>query len=257
MKAIIGLLVACFLLGLGICFGGTIDPNNTQEQYISYASGFPFIAKITGLGKDDKEFFASGVAHKNRIILTAAHVVENTKTQYAIINDQKIKIKQLIIHDRYMSNVFGYYDIAVCLTDSEIGLKWYPDLYTNKKEIGQVCSLSGYGLTGDFFSGAIKSDRLQRAGSNIIDSVDRGLLVCSPGGARKTTLEFLIAGGDSGGGLFIDNKLAGIHSCVIGFGKKSNSEYGSLSGHTRISDHIDWISSSVNLLEKGNNEKKE
>jgi secreted trypsin-like serine protease len=54
-------------------------------------------------------------------------------------------------------------------------------------------------------------------------------------------LEFLIASGDSGGGLFIDNKLAGIHSCVMTVGKNPQSKYGEESGHTRISNFIEWI----------------
>lgn len=254
MKAIFGLILACFLSG--ICLGGTIDPNNHGDAYLEYAQGFPFVAKLTGIDAEDREFFASAVAHKDKIIITAAHVVDKTKECYVKINNKRLKLNRIVTHEKYETKKFGYYDIAVASTDSPIGLEWYPGFYTQKDEVKKICSMSGFGVTGNFITGAVKEDFKQRAGSNIIDAIDRGLLVCSPGGERKTTLEFLIASGDSGGGLFIENKLAGIHSCVIGFGKSSNSEYGSLSGHTRISDHIDWLNETVSQLEKmGQNEK--
>jgi hypothetical protein len=250
MKAILGLIFACFLLNA--CLGGTIDPNNHSDAYIEYAQGFPFVAKITGTDTEDKPFSASAVAHKDNIIITAAHVVDKSKECYIKINNKVLKLNKIIKHEKYETRNFGYYDIAVARTSDSMGLKWYPNLYAEKNEIKKICSLSGYGMTGDFSTGAVKDDSKQRAGSNIIDAVDRGLLICSPGGERKTTLEFLIASGDSGGGLFIDNRLAGIHSCVIGFGKSSNSEYGSLSGHTRISDHIDWLNDTISKLENNN-----
>ena len=54
-------------------------------------------------------------------------------------------------------------------------------------------------------------------------------------------LEFLISHGDSGGGLFINGKLAGIHSFVSASDKKADSSYGDQSGHTRISTYKRWI----------------
>jgi hypothetical protein len=108
-----------------------------------------------------------------------------------------------------------------------------------------VCSISGYGVTGTFVTGGIKIDGKKRAGSNIINHVDRDLLVCDPSprshNSRITELEFLIASGDSGGGLFIDGKLAGINSCVMRVGGSPKSTYNEESGHTRISKFISWI----------------
>jgi hypothetical protein len=57
----------------------------------------------------------------------------------------------------------------------------------------------------------------------------------------KTSLEFLIASGDSGGGLFIDGKLAGINSCIMAVNGSPKSDYRTESGHTRISINLDWI----------------
>jgi len=63
-------------------------------------------------------------------------------------------------------------------------------------------------------------------------------------------MEFLIASGDSGGGLFIDKKLAGITSCVMTTDGNTDSNYNDERGHTRISQHINWIESTINENEK-------
>jgi hypothetical protein len=63
-------------------------------------------------------------------------------------------------------------------------------------------------------------------------------------------MEFLIASGDSGGGLFIDQKLAGINSCVMTTDGHTDSNHNDESGHTRISQHINWIESTINENEK-------
>lgn len=223
-------------------FAGTIDPNTPDEKYVEFGKKFPYVGMVCGKYKDGTSFCASGVAIKPKVILTAAHVVKNCDSCYVTINDKKIHAPKVIYHNDFQDHVFGHFDIAVCLLESEIGLDFYPEIYTDKDEVGKLCTLSGFGITGNFITGANVSDSKKRAGSNYVDEIDRGLLVCSPSGPGiKTVLEFLIASGDSGGGLFIGNKLAGIHSCVMTTGKNPDSKYGHQSGHTRISDHIDWL----------------
>jgi len=121
-------------------------------------------------------------------------------------------------------------------------LDFYPDLYETEDEVGKLCSISGYGFYGTFDTGAISSDENGRAGTNMIDYIDNDLLICSPSRPDRTTeLEFIIATGDSGGGLFIEGRLAGINSCVLARDNKPNSSYTDESGHTRISKYKEWI----------------
>lgn len=249
MKKIIYLIIA--VLCSTISYAGTIDPEIDDNKYIEYGNKFVYIGQIVGLTHTDEKYFASGVAYADKILITAAHVLDHTKKQNFLINNKELSIVKYIIHDQYEPENYGYYDIAVAKLDNAVGLDWYPSLYHGRDEVGKVCSLSGFGVTGNFISGSIKSDKQKRAGSNIIDYIDRGLLICTPSlNLKKTSLEFLISAGDSGGGLFIDNQLAGIHSCVMAYGKKANSSYGTESGHTRISDHILWLNNVIKLLEK-------
>lgn len=233
------------------CCAGTIDPNTDDSRHIEYGNQFVYIGQIIGALPTDEPYYGSCIALKDNIIITAAHVLSKTKNHIVFINDKKINLKQIILHQNYDENRYGYNDIALASLDSNIGLEWYPSLYENRNEAGKLCSLSGFGSTGTFETGHNKSDRFRRAGSNIIDSIDRGMLLCTPSSKiNKTELEFMIAPGDSGGGLFIGNKLAGIHSCIMAEGHKAKSDYRTESGHTRISDHVDWINDTILILKK-------
>jgi hypothetical protein len=237
-------LILFFIVSLfsSILLAGTIDPATPDSRYIEYAKNFVYVGKLCGQTEDKKAYCASAVAIKPRWIVTAAHVVAGSKTCTLNINSKKISVSKIITHKDFNEQNFGIYDIAIGWCDDDIGLKFYPELYDKDDEIGKVCSISGFGLHGNFNTGANKSDTQQRAGSNRIDSIDRHLLICSPSvNNKKTALEFLISSGDSGGGLFIGNKLAGINSCVIAEDKKPDSTYGDEAGHTRISMYKKWI----------------
>lgn len=237
------MLMIILLLSNNVIHSGTIDPNVPDQKYLEYAKDFHYVGKLCGQTNDNKNFCASCVAIDDETILTAAHVVNDIKTAYIYINDKKICVSKFIVHKDFETE-FGIADIALGYCDETIGLKFYPELYEGDDEVDKVCSISGYGICGTFKTGAYISDNNKRAGSNIIDDIYQNLLVCTPSLPRSrghTSLEFIIASGDSGGGLFIGNKLAGINSCVMATNRVPNSKYGDESCHTRISKFIDWI----------------
>lgn len=236
---------------------GTIDPNTNDAKYIEYGSKFKYVLKLCGKDINNKQFCASAVAIKPRWILTAAHIGQGCKSCIVHVSEKPICVEKIIYHEKYQENVFGEYDIALGYTEHDLELDFYPELYTNNDEVGKICCMSGFGISGTFRTGARIFDNHRRAGSNIIEHIDRKLLICTPSfGKKKTELEFIIASGDSGGGLFIDNKLAGINSCVIASDRKPDSTYGDESGHTRVSLYIDWINNTIQNEENELNEKK-
>ena len=225
--------------------GGTIDPLNNDKKYIEYGSKFNYVIKLCGIYTDDNLFCASAVLIDDYNFLTAAHVVKNAKLVFVTLDDgEQIKAQKITIHEKFDDNFLGNNDIAIGNCIIPFNLTFYPTLYDKNDEIGKMCCISGFGLKGTFNTGAVSSDNKRRAGSNFIDSIDNGLLQCSPtpkGSPNHTSLEFLISSGDSGGGLFIDGRLAGINSCVIASDKEPNSSFTDESGHTRISKLIHWI----------------
>lgn len=225
---------------------GTIDPNTPDNKYLEYGSGFESVikiccssGKISGCG--------SAVVIDPHWIITAAHIVENCESCFVTVGDKKIKITKIIISPEYSEQKFGHGDIALGFCEEEIVIDYYPGLYSKDDEVGKLCSIAGWGTTGTFSSGANKFDDKRRGGSNFVDETFAEVLVCSPSmrDSNYTSLEILISPGDSGGGLFIGNELAAIHSSVMASDKNPNSSYTDQSTHTRISVYRDWIISNI------------
>jgi len=237
------------LLFGSVAYSGTIDPENKDEKYVKYAEDFHYVLKISGKYKDNSSFYASVVAIRPRWVLTAAHVIQDVEQASVSDNSVNIEVNSFIGHKDFIKNNLGYNDIALCYLKNDLSLSFYPELYDKSEELGKVCSIAGYGNTGTFITGAKIFDHKRRAGANIIDRIEKHIMICSPEKIRKTNLEFLIANGDSGGGLFIENKLAGINSCVFAVDKKLDSSYGDEAGHTRISVFKDWINETIKIHE--------
>jgi hypothetical protein len=242
-----------FLLIASSLFAGTTDPLTNDEKYVEYGKKFEYVLSICGLYEDNRLFCGSAVIIDQEWILTAAHVVKGAKHCGVHVKDSTVILMDEIILHKDFNGSFGLADIALCHLVEPLELDFYPPLYETDDEVGKICCISGYGLTGTFLEGQKISDGKKRAGSNIIDSISGDLLICTPNGTiqeGRTELEFMIASGDSGGGLFIDGKLAGINSCVMAEGKAPKSMYGDEAGHTRVSKYVGWIKEIIEKRKK-------
>ena len=197
----------------------------------------------------------SGVVIDPHIVITAAHVMTDMQDAYVVDNDGKHHdIKTAVVPAGWSIDTFGTKDIAVLYVEQPIKLPFYPDLYTKSDEVGKVCSIAGWGRHGTFDSGYSTTKHKgwnRRAGSNIVDEIDRELLSISPtrkGQPKNTTLEAIISPGDSGGGMFISGKLAGIHSVLMTAKGNLNGGYHCFSGSTRVSQYHKWITSTADKL---------
>jgi hypothetical protein len=159
--------------------------------------------------------------------------------------------------------------------------------YGGSGELGQTGIYAGYGMRGTGQSGVVTSDELRRAGHNTIDLFggsfpfgtfsDRVLFsdFDDPGNVSTTNsmgselpldLEYSIAGGDSGGPVYVDFPddglgpvLVGINSFNGAFGpgdpfagdNDPNSQYDEFFGATRVSPFNDWINATAGIPEPG------
>jgi hypothetical protein len=238
------LVLLISVINFSYCYGGTIDPLVDDNQYIKYAQDFHCVGKLKGVLTNGNVYSASAVAIDDHRILTAAHIIENNKFCILNINNKDYAIYKFVYPKEFDRKKVGFADIAIGYSLEAFNLSFYPTLYKDKDEVNKVCCMSGYGLTGTFNNGAIISDDKKRAGSNVIDTAYADLLVCTASKhsePNRTSLEFIIASGDSGGGLFIGDALAGINSCVLATDNKADSSYGDESCHTRVSHFIEWI----------------
>jgi hypothetical protein len=233
------------LLAAGACFAGTRDPSVPDEKYVEYGEKHECVVPIygdceCGNGRPH-QFAASAVVISPRWVVTAAHVVKDKSGVKVRVKGREFSMRKVVINKRFREEILGLYDIAMCESEEDMDLGFYPKLYEGRDESGRVASICGYGLAGTFSTGAYLSDNKKRAGSNVVCRTEGHVMVCSATDPRKTNMEFLIAHGDSGGGLFIDQKLAGINSFVSAADGKPNSSYGDECHHTRISLFTPWI----------------
>lgn len=228
-------------------FSGTIRHDVPDKKYLSYGEEYECVFKLDGIiEKDGKEirYFGSCVAISDQWIVTAAHVVEDSKRNFLIVGKKEIPIEKTIIHPEY-TGIFGSTDLAICKLSKKLDLPFYPEMYDDSDEIGKVCGIAGFGKTGTGLTGARLEAGDKRAGSNKVESVSEGALYCLMNRTNPTELEFLISHGDSGGGLFIDGKLAGVNSSVLCTDGEADSNYGDESCHTRISKYRGWIKETI------------
>lgn len=232
------------LLSLSSAVAGTTIDSELDSDHKNYAQNFSGVGVIRGLLKHDplKVNHGSGIAIDKHWILTAAHVVVDSYPEDLIfrINYDLYNIDKIIIHklfDKYSDTPIA--DIAICRTRKPIILDKYHNLYDGQNEKDSFCSIVGSGIYGSVFSFKRIKDYKLRAGTNIIDSIFEDKLRTNFSIAFPTKLEYLIAYGDSGGPLLIDNKIAGIHSFING--PFNNSTIGTHAFHTRVSVYYNWI----------------
>jgi hypothetical protein len=226
----------------GVAIAGTRDPGVSDQRYIDYGSQFTCVGKLECRDSDGRDAVASCVAIDPHWVVTAAHVVAGSTNVTILVSGKSQAATEIVVRDGFRCDCVGCCDIALARVGEDIGLPFYPGLYGQADEAGKVVAIAGYGMTGTLETGHLINDGQRRAGSNIVDHIgSKGLLICSAGSGVGTELEFLIAPGDSGGGLFIGNSLAGINSLVMASKRSPQSRYGDESGHVRISQHLEWI----------------
>jgi hypothetical protein len=223
------------------CFAGNTHDSIPDEKYVEFGEKFECVVWLQILEKNDSRAFASGVVIDKNWILTAAHAICNSKKVSCKIDDNIYESVDIVYPKEFNLDNVGYYDIALIKVDKDINLDFYPKFYTLEDHINKMAAISGYGIVSKASKIEYEFDNKRRAGSNVIESYDKHMLICLMSKNDHSPLEFILTSGDSGGGLFIDGKLAGINSCLIAEDGELDGSYGDLSGHTRIDLFEDWI----------------
>jgi len=249
------LAVLFFFFLAGVISAGTRDPDIADQHYVNYGRKFKTVVRFRALGKENEKQYSSAVLIRPHWVLTAAHAAKDTTSPTILMNDDKdsYPLAYVLTHADFDPNAHANkHDIALGYSEKDFGLDFYTPLYTGTDEVGKLATLAGCGLHGTFHTGHTFVDTQRRAGSNYIERVQDSVLICNPSRNKsdnKTSMEFFIAPGDSGGGLFIGNELAGIHSFVMARGRAPKSQYDEESGHTRVSLYADWVKSEIEKYE--------
>ena len=250
-------LILSLIISLGLlspAISGTRNPKTADSKHIAYGEKHQCVVPVRGSQKLDEDkkalLFGSGVIVRPRILITASHVLQGADKSWVLIGDKRIDIAGFACPKGDQTKEIGGMDIAVAWLEEPVELDFYPELYSDQDEGGKICSLGGWGKYGTWTTGNIHEDQKRRAGSNYVDKqLFHGMLVTSVDNGQSTSLEYLIGQGDSGGGLFIDKKLAGIHSCIFTSDGNLNASYKDWAAHTRVSIHKPWMDEIIKILE--------
>lgn len=189
-----------------------------------------------------------------------------------------------VAHDNWTGNLLEGWDVGLMYVEE--GFDVGPaNLYRGTGEAGAIGTHVGYGATGNGFSGANLNAGTRRAGQNVVDGLfstqgtgeqllwsdfdhpdptatdpwgdvynDWVNFVLANSGFGFSSenlalgLEYSIAGGDSGGAVFIEEGnqwwLAGVHSLGANINGPVAS-YGNLYASTRVKDTLSWIESYI------------
>lgn len=224
-----------------LVYAGTRHTSVDDSSLLLNAKSYDCVAQII-VDKPDGEYKASCVIISEDTALTSAHIInnENIENIYILYHNRKFKITKYYINQNFKDKFDG--DIAIIKILGYINTK-YPELYEDSDEINKIVYLGGYGFTGTGLTGIKSYDFKLRIGTNKVEYISGDMLMCTLSQSDITEYEFITTQGDSGGGLFINNKLAGINSSLFGSkkGEKPTGKYNNTSGHTRISVYIKWI----------------
>ncbi len=216
------------------------------------------------------------VIHKNWV-LTAGHCVNKASSvSFYLPGDTGWRFYQAdtwLAHERFINDdLLSGWDLGLMHIDYDLGVT-PAQLYAGEEELLSSTVNTGFGYTGDGYTGPQSIDYLRRTGTNIVDELwsiegngkqiiwsdfdhpdnDTYNLFDHPHLSIDdfaSTLEIMAAPGDSGGGLFIEVGgifyLAGIHSFAGDFNGDGILGYGDAFGSTRVSSFITWIQNKIN-----------
>lgn len=272
---------ACLLMPAVTVDAGIIDDNANDADHIALAaqSQFNSVGVVKRLGTIVD---SSGILISPQWVLTAAHTIPSGTPNAAdtwTFGSEVRHIAQTLRNPSFTGSIANGYDIALHRLDTPITSITPSQLYsgTAASLIGQTLTYVGYGKSGTGSTGDTIAAGTKRAGRNVGEQLGYTL---NPGPSQTVysnqilmadmdvypgsgypwgnplgstfpvNLEYLIALGDSGGGLFVEQAgqtyVAGVHSVLFDFDPTGTLGYGDIMGSTTIAQSLAWIQSIIN-----------
>ena len=266
-----GLICVCLT---ALCCGGTMRHDVPPAIHAALAT-HPLFDSVVHVEGHTPSFgyYGSGTLITADIVLTAAHVVDDATSLDVTVGDTMYSADMWGAFPGWQPNnpfnLITGLDIGLIHLDTPVPDVTPATRYRGREEVGRPGIFAGYGTTGTGLTGELNYDGVKRVGINMIDTyflgdadTSRLFLVdfdnpLNPsdgilGSQDPLSLEYLIASGDSGGPVFIGTEsgleVAGIHSFGFGLDFIADSDYGDITGHTRVTIFNDWIDSAIEAI---------
>ena len=247
---------------------GTIRHDRPDSNYTSLAASYPAVGALTWSSQ-----ICSATLIEENWILTAGHCLDAVGLSASDwtfdLSDSGGGVHigaERVLNPGWTGALTDGTDIALLrLATSELTVT-PATLNTNTSEVGNTATHVGYGVTGNGVTGITAPAGTKRAGQNIVDLDGSSVSGYSSdiifedfdsgsagdnwsGTAAQLDLEYLIAGGDSGGAVFMNfgagEVVAGVHSFIASVDGNLDADYGDIAGSTRVSSYASWVSSTT------------
>lgn len=241
-------------------------PGVTDQMYRDLGAAYPEVGQVQGSG-----FAGSGTLIGSKWVLTAGHVAFAKAGGTFSVSGQNYTVLRALTYPGW-SFASDANDIGLLeLTSSVLGVTpaVMVTLTDDSVLMGQRTTWVGFGQSGTGLTGATSQPGVKRGFTNNIDGFGPtlGLVTTSmfsdfdrPDGSINsiagsdpfpTALEGNVAPGDSGGAVYLDG--VGLVGVISYRGRLtsdpfSNSDYGELSGASRLNQFTTWITQQTGIV---------
>lgn len=232
-----------------LAVAGSFARPAAEPQHLDLADhpAFASVGMVTGTRPNGTRYLGSGTLINPYTLVTAAHVVDRAGQLTFDLGSRSYTAQRWVTHPKWHGGNFNTgHDLALVRLTEPVSDVAPAAVRYRPNERGRIVTLVGFGRGGTGSNPGTSPAGTKRAGQNRIDTYlgRRNQLMQSTfdrPGHGALPLEYQPAPGDSGGGVFIGTRLAGVVSYLTASDGVTDADFGDSGNYIRLSQHRDLL----------------